>query len=154
MNLDTSDAQIAFMNHTYHYEAYGIPDHVYRRIVLNLIVKQHAIKRMININPTPFSLRCIAKHHEHFGFADASLQSLTFNDMFRQSLERTLDKLTTVEHLTLGYSFDQPLGDSHRGLANLRTLTLNERYDQPLGDSLQGLPNLRIIWSSDEPDTR
>jgi hypothetical protein len=68
-----------------------------------------------------------------------SLTHLTFGYRFNQKLDDTLNKLTSLTHLTFGYSFNQTLDDSLNELTSLTHLTFGRSFNHPLSNSLDKL---------------
>ena len=59
-----------------------------------------------------------------------SITHLTFGHKFNQPLTNSLNNLTSLTHLTFGYGFIQPPGNSLNDLTSLTHLTFGEKFNQ------------------------
>jgi hypothetical protein len=71
-----------------------------------------------------------------------SLTHLTFGYSFNCQLSNSLDKLTLLTHLTFGGCFDCPLSNSLSNLTSLTHLTFGWAFNNPLANSLDKLSSL------------
>jgi hypothetical protein len=62
--------------------------------------------------------------------------------MFNQPLANSLDKLTSLTHLTFGFWFNQTLDDSLNKLTSLTHLIFGCLFNNPLANSLDKLTSL------------
>jgi hypothetical protein len=65
--------------------------------------------------------------------------------LFNQPLQDSLQNLTQLKQLNLGYSFNQPLKDSLQNLTQLKQLNFGYCFNQQLTDSLQNLTQLEQL---------
>jgi hypothetical protein len=73
------------------------------------------------------------------------IKKVTFSISFNEPLGTSLDNLTSLQQLILGYSFNQPLGSSLNNLSNLQHLTFGYFFDKHIGSSLNNLTNLKQL---------
>jgi len=65
-----------------------------------------------------------------------------FGSKFNQSLETSLENLTSLTHLTFGNNYNLSLGNSLKNLTSLTYLTFGYKFNQPLKNSLNNSTSL------------
>ena len=81
----------------------------------------------------------------NFPFENSLDELRELEELEINSLNGSLEKLTNLQHLKLGYYIDQPIGNLLDDLTNLKKLTIGSGFNKPLGDSLNKLTNLEEL---------